>query len=172
MRHLRRSFTTGKAPILISTALSGRGIDFNNVGHVINYDLPSAANGGIDEYVHRIGRTGRIGHVGLATSFYNERDEELGPHIVNLLLETEQDIPDFLEHLKPEGGAADFHDDTGDEEEEETETDYTAGGVSTGEASAGGWGASEDTAPVEASAGAWGAPATASATTEAVVATW
>lgn len=132
--------------------------------------MPSFAQGGIDEYVHRIGRTGRIGHVGLATSFYNERDEELGPHLVNLLLETQQDIPDFLEHFKPEGGEAEFHDDTDDEAEEE-ETDYTTGGVSTGEAGAsvGAWGAPDDTGTVEASADAWGAPA---ASVEPVATGW
>ncbi|GAB7355990.1 hypothetical protein MBLNU459_g6617t1 [Dothideomycetes sp. NU459] len=166
-----RSFTSGKNPILISTALSGRGIDFNNVGHVINYDLPSHSQGGIDEYVHRIGRTGRIGHIGLATSFYNERDEELGPDLVNLLLETQQDVPDFLEHLKPEGGQAEFHDDTGDEDE--GETGYAVGGVSTGEAdaTAGAWGGADDTAAAPASADAWGAPATTVAENP-VVASW
>jgi hypothetical protein len=42
-------------PILIATAVSGRGLDVRNVMHVINYDLPSMDRGGINEYVHRIG---------------------------------------------------------------------------------------------------------------------
>jgi Helicase conserved C-terminal domain len=42
-------------PILIATAVSGRGLDVRNVMHVINYDLPSMDHGGINEYVHRIG---------------------------------------------------------------------------------------------------------------------
>jgi Helicase conserved C-terminal domain len=42
-------------PILIATAVSGRGLDVRNVMHVINYDLPSVDYGGINEYVHRIG---------------------------------------------------------------------------------------------------------------------
>ena len=50
-----RAFRTGKCPILIATAVSARGLDIRNVMHVINYDLPSAEHGGIDEYVHRIG---------------------------------------------------------------------------------------------------------------------
>jgi hypothetical protein len=42
-------------PILIATAVSGRGLDVRNVMHVINYDLPSTDHSGINEYVHRIG---------------------------------------------------------------------------------------------------------------------
>ncbi|KAL1301594.1 hypothetical protein AAFC00_005824 [Neodothiora populina] len=111
-------FKTGDTPILISTHISGRGIDIANIGHVINYDLPSGVGGGIDEYVHRIGRTGRIGHVGRATSFYNDRNEDLAPGLVNILLETQQPIPDFLEPFKPESGLAEF-DDKSDEELDE-----------------------------------------------------
>lgn len=60
-----------------------------------------------------IGRTGRIGNEGLATSFYNERNEDLANDIVKVLLETGQDIPDFLDSFKPEEGeAVDFDDDT------------------------------------------------------------
>lgn len=51
-----RSFRQGKAPILIATGVSARGIDVQNVQHVINYDLPSMDHGGIEEYTHRIGK--------------------------------------------------------------------------------------------------------------------
>lgn len=122
-----RSFRLGKSPILIATGVSARGIDFTNVVHVINYDMPSMAQSGIEEYVHRIGRTGRIGHQGLATSFYNERDEEIGQPLVNLLMETDQEIPDFLSQFKPEEGVkVEFHDDTDDEDED------TSGGAAFG----------------------------------------
>ena len=50
-----RAFRTGKAPILIATGVSARGLDIHNVMHVINYDLPSPQYGGIEEYTHRIG---------------------------------------------------------------------------------------------------------------------
>lgn len=75
--------------------------------HVINFDLPSPQYGGIEEYTHRIGRTGRIGNTGLATSFFNDRDEDLGPQLVMTLLETRQKVPDFLEKHVPEGFTAD-----------------------------------------------------------------
>ena len=54
---------------------------------------------------------GRIGHKGLATSFYNERDEPLAQDLVNLLIECRQEIPDFLQSYIPEDGAAHFDDD-------------------------------------------------------------
>ncbi|PSK34876.1 ATP-dependent RNA helicase DED1 [Elsinoe australis] len=124
-----RAFTLN-TPILITTALSARGIDFPDVKTVINYDLPSLEHGGIDEYVHRIGRTGRIGHVGKAISFYNGGDEAMGQDLVNVLMETEQEVPDFLSDLKPEGGQVVFQDDTDDEDE----------GLEMATDGAGGWG--------------------------------
>ena len=60
-------FKTGRAPILVATSVAARGLDIPLVKHVVNYDLPQS----IDEYVHRIGRTGRCGNVGKSTSFYN-----------------------------------------------------------------------------------------------------
>ena len=100
-----RAFKTGKTPILVATGVSARGLDIFNVGHVINFDLPSVDHGGIHEYIHRIGRTARIGNTGLAHSFYNERDENLAPALVKVLMETKQKIPDFLEAYKPDEGA-------------------------------------------------------------------
>ena len=73
--------------------------------------------GGIQEYVHRIGRTARIGHQGLATSFYNDRNEELGQPLVNVLLECECPVPDFLQQYVPQDGKLQFDDDTDDEAE-------------------------------------------------------
>ncbi|PAV67969.1 hypothetical protein WR25_23344 [Diploscapter pachys] len=53
-------FRAGDANILVATAVAARGLDIPNVRHVINFDLPTD----IDEYVHRIGRTGRVGNIG------------------------------------------------------------------------------------------------------------
>ena len=55
-----KSFRNGRTPILVATAVAARGLDIPNVKHVINFDLPSD----IEEYVHRIGRTGRVGNLG------------------------------------------------------------------------------------------------------------
>lgn len=60
-------FRLGKCPVLVATSVAARGLDIENVQHVINFDLPST----IDEYVHRIGRTGRCGNIGKAISFFD-----------------------------------------------------------------------------------------------------
>ena len=70
------AFRNGEAPILIATDVAARGLDVKNVMHVVNYDLPDD----IDEYVHRIGRTGRVGNRGLATSFYNQSNEVIAEY--------------------------------------------------------------------------------------------
>ncbi|KAI7348756.1 hypothetical protein KC354_g13464 [Hortaea werneckii] len=84
-----RSFRTPKAPILVATGVSTRSWDVAMAGVkcVINFDLPSTTYGGIDEYIHRVGLTARIGYHGLATSFYNDRNEELAQDLVKVLLE-------------------------------------------------------------------------------------
>ncbi|CAB3402566.1 unnamed protein product [Caenorhabditis bovis] len=91
-------FRTGQAPILVATAVAARGLDIPNVKHVINYDLPSD----IDEYVHRIGRTGRVGNVGLATSFFNDKNRNIARELMDLIVEANQELPDWLEGLSGE----------------------------------------------------------------------
>ena len=54
------AFRCGKAPILVATGVAARGIDIKDVMHVINYDLPTIEQGGIEEYTHRIGTLTRI----------------------------------------------------------------------------------------------------------------
>jgi superfamily II DNA/RNA helicase len=61
-------FKTGRIPTLIATNLAARGIHVDDIGHVVNYDLPENA----ETYVHRIGRTGRMGRRGVAFTFVNE----------------------------------------------------------------------------------------------------
>lgn len=63
-----RTFKRGDTPILVATDVAARGLDIPHVSHVINFDLPND----IDDYVHRIGRTGRAGKTGLATAFFND----------------------------------------------------------------------------------------------------
>jgi ATP-dependent RNA helicase DeaD len=85
------AFRTGEIKYLIATDVMSRGIDVNDLSHVINFDLPMD----IENYVHRIGRTGRIGKDGIAISFALP---EQGPHLtdiemmINRLLE-----PDTIE---------------------------------------------------------------------------
>jgi ATP-dependent RNA helicase DDX3X len=63
------SFRSGACRVLVATDVAARGLDISGVEHVINMDLPISKDD-FDSYVHRIGRTGRAGHTGLATSIY------------------------------------------------------------------------------------------------------
>jgi ATP-dependent RNA helicase RhlE len=60
-----KGFQNGKHRVLVATDVAARGIDVQDIAHVINYDLPNAS----DDFVHRIGRTGRAGAKGIATTF-------------------------------------------------------------------------------------------------------
>eukprot|EP00514_Thraustochytrium_sp_LLF1b_P000544 CAMPEP_0184522052 /NCGR_PEP_ID=MMETSP0198_2-20121128/8063_1 /TAXON_ID=1112570 /ORGANISM="Thraustochytrium sp., Strain LLF1b" /LENGTH=615 /DNA_ID=CAMNT_0026912827 /DNA_START=478 /DNA_END=2323 /DNA_ORIENTATION=- len=86
------SFRTGRTPILVATDVAARGLDISNVMYVINYDMPSH----IDDYVHRIGRTGRAGNTGTAISMMNDRNANVARELYELLAENGQEIPDFL----------------------------------------------------------------------------
>lgn len=75
-------FRSGRCPVLVATSVAARGLDIPDVQHVINFDLPN----NIDEYVHRIGRTGRCGNIGRAVSFYDpDTDNSLAHSLVTIL---------------------------------------------------------------------------------------
>jgi superfamily II DNA/RNA helicase len=63
----------GDVKVLVATDVAARGIDVNGISHVINYDLPKFA----EDYVHRIGRTGRAGKTGIAISFASNMDRHI-----------------------------------------------------------------------------------------------
>nr|CAD7441422.1 unnamed protein product [Timema bartmani] len=90
-----KRFRGGQTPILVATAVAARGLDIPHVKHVINFDLPSD----VEEYVHRIGRTGRMGNLGLATSFFNDKNRNLVRDLVELLVETKQELPPWLDSM-------------------------------------------------------------------------
>jgi len=60
-----KGFASGKHRVLVATDVAARGIDISDIAHVVNYDLPNAS----EDFVHRIGRTGRAGAEGVATTF-------------------------------------------------------------------------------------------------------
>lgn len=87
-----RLFKTGKTPILVATDVAARGLDIPHVAHVVNFDLPND----IDDYVHRIGRTGRAGKTGLATAFFNENNLSMARPLADLMQESNQEVPAWL----------------------------------------------------------------------------
>jgi len=88
-----RLFSNGEVPILIATDVASRGLDFPNVSYVFNFDMPK----NIEDYIHRIGRTGRVGNKGMAISFYNEKNKVIAEDLVKEMKKAKQEIPDFLE---------------------------------------------------------------------------
>lgn len=87
-----RSFKSGQTPILVATDVAARGLDIPHVAHVVNFDLPND----IDDYVHRIGRTGRAGKSGLATAFFNDNNSSLARSLADLMQESNQEVPAWL----------------------------------------------------------------------------
>ncbi|CDY39973.1 BnaC06g40510D [Brassica napus] len=91
------SFKAGKKDVLVATDIASKGLDFPDIQHVINYDMPAE----IENYVHRIGRTGRCGKTGIATTFINKNQSETTLlDLKHLLQEAKQRIPPVLAELK------------------------------------------------------------------------
>ena len=96
--HALSTFRSGRTPIMVATAVAARGLDIPNVTHVINYDLPSD----IDDYVHRIGRTGRAGNTGISIAFFNRGNKNIVRELVELLREANQEVPAWLDQVVTE----------------------------------------------------------------------
>lgn len=91
-----KSFRNGRTPILIATAVASRGLDIPNVAYVIIYDFPTD----IDEYVHRIGRTGRAGNVGTSIAFFTPENANTAKELIKILREANQEVPIWLEEFQ------------------------------------------------------------------------
>ncbi|CCK68015.1 DEAD-box ATP-dependent RNA helicase DED1 KNAG_0A03280 [Huiozyma naganishii CBS 8797] len=145
------AFKSGRANILVATAVAARGLDIPNVTHVINYDLP----GDIDDYVHRIGRTGRAGNTGLATAFFNRDNGNIVKGLIEVLSEANQDVPQFLNDASRDSGRSGSNRSRGGFSRNNSNRDFRSqrGGSSWGGSRGGSgssWGGSER------SSGGWG----------------
>jgi ATP-dependent RNA helicase RhlE len=96
------NFKTGKTRVLVASDIAARGLDVDNISHVINYDLPNEA----ETYIHRIGRTGRAGASGQAISFCCQEQRDDLREIERLLGKT---IPVLQHSIKMSEPS--FHDD-------------------------------------------------------------
>ncbi|CAH1642733.1 unnamed protein product [Spodoptera littoralis] len=87
------AFRRGEKDVLVATDVASKGLDFANIQHVINYDMPED----IENYVHRIGRTGRAGGEGVATTLLGRAaDDSVLRDLAHLLREAQQKVPSFL----------------------------------------------------------------------------
>ncbi|EPY28250.1 ATP-dependent RNA helicase DDX52/ROK1 [Strigomonas culicis] len=89
-------FRLGRIWVLVTTELLSRGIDFKNVGTVINFDFPIT----VDSYIHRVGRTGRAGKSGEAISFFTEDDRERLPAIAKVIKDSGSAVEDWMLEIK------------------------------------------------------------------------
>lgn len=97
-------FKTGKDPILMATDVAARGLDIKNVD-VLNYDFPNQ----VEDYVHRIGRSGRAGAMGNATTFFTRNDAKHAGGLIEVLKEAGMYIDPILadyadDHRRMKGG--------------------------------------------------------------------
>jgi len=88
------NFKEGRIRVLVATDIAARGIDVDNLSHVINFEIPEVP----ETYVHRIGRTGRAGASGIAISFC---DDEERTDLKNIQKLTGQQIPVVKDHPYP-----------------------------------------------------------------------
>ncbi|KAH8178678.1 DEAD/DEAH box helicase domain-containing protein [Sarocladium implicatum] len=93
-------FKTGKSPIMVATDVASRGIDVRNITHVLNYDYPNNS----EDYIHRIGRTGRAGANGTAITFFTTDNSKQARDLVNVLQEAKQQIDPRLAEMVRYGG--------------------------------------------------------------------
>ena len=102
------AFSTGAVRVLVATDVASRGLDLPDVGHVVNFDLPTDSRD-FDAYVHRIGRTARAGKGGTSTSFYvpgfgGNGNGPIWRAMMETLTETGQAIPEWFAGLPDANG--------------------------------------------------------------------
>jgi len=94
------AFKSGVLRILVATDVAARGLDIKDVEVVINYDMPWS----IEDYVHRIGRTGRAGRKGDAYTLFTRGDNKVASKLVDVMTRAEQEVPSWLQAMHRPGG--------------------------------------------------------------------
>jgi ATP-dependent RNA helicase DDX5/DBP2 len=120
-------FRTGKQPLMIATDVASRGIDVKDIRYVINFDFPKT----IEDYVHRIGRTGRAGAKGTAITFIDQQqDARIAQKLISLLKKAKQNIPPELQQMDSGGGG--YRSNGGGRGRGRGRAPYRSGGAQTG----------------------------------------
>lgn len=97
------AFKNGDLRMLIATDVAARGLDVKDVGVVVNFDMPCGVNA-VEDYVHRIGRTGRAGAKGVAYTFLTQGDRKCARQLVDVLNKGGQEVPPELQAMVPRFG--------------------------------------------------------------------
>jgi len=90
-----RQFKEGKNPVLLATDVAARGLDVSDIKYVINYDYPNNS----EDYVHRIGRTGRSDQTGDAYTFFTSSNGPKARDLIKILDEAKQKVPERLREM-------------------------------------------------------------------------
>jgi ATP-dependent RNA helicase DDX5/DBP2 len=98
--YVLNQFRQGRVPVLIATDVAARGLDIDKVNMVVNFDFPNQ----IEDYVHRIGRTGRAGNKGCAHSFIDPGEGNMAKKLINIMREAGQRVEPELEEMAARGG--------------------------------------------------------------------
>ncbi|CAN0022398.1 unnamed protein product [Ascophyllum nodosum] len=85
-------FKSKECPLMVATDVAARGLDIPDVEYVINYSFPLT----IEDYIHRIGRTGRAGKKGVSHTFFHQGDKARAGELVNVLQDANQSVPEAL----------------------------------------------------------------------------
>ncbi|CAH8340526.1 unnamed protein product [Eruca vesicaria subsp. sativa] len=93
-------FRSGRTPVLVATDVAARGLDVKDIRAVINYDFPN----GVEDYVHRIGRTGRAGATGQAFTFFGDQDSKHAADLIKILEGADQRVPPQIREMAARGG--------------------------------------------------------------------
>lgn len=88
-------FKSGEVPILVATDVAARGLDIPDVECVLNVTFPLT----IEDYIHRIGRTGRAGKTGISHTFFTDKEKHLGGELLKVLKEAGQPVPEALKTM-------------------------------------------------------------------------
>ncbi|CAN0904204.1 DEAD-box ATP-dependent RNA helicase 14 [Linum grandiflorum] len=98
--YVLNQFRSGKSPLLVATDVAARGLDVKDIRVVVNYDFPT----GVEDYVHRIGRTGRAGASGIAYTFFGEQDAKHAADLIKVLEGASQRVPPEIRDMALRGG--------------------------------------------------------------------
>ncbi|XP_021923571.1 ATP-dependent RNA helicase p62-like isoform X2 [Zootermopsis nevadensis] len=98
--YVLREFRNGKSPILVATDVAARGLDVDGIKYVINFDYPNSS----EDYIHRIGRTGRRNTTGTSYAFFTPNNSRQAKDLVSVLREANQEVNPKLDELARQGG--------------------------------------------------------------------
>lgn len=95
-----KDFKEGRVKILVATDVAARGLDVKDIQLVVNYDFPN----NMEDYVHRIGRSGRAGNKGNAVSYFTSKHSRLARDLSKILEDSNNKVPPELRSMQGFGG--------------------------------------------------------------------